>query len=177
MSMPINPDKKPPVIEFGREDQLREEEEKMIQKLAGAVANILQLDTNNLNERINTLEQAADTHKQLLEQLIEANNKMVNAFNGSQGNTSTNTGSINQPVDKVEAVSKLVQSVSPLLDRIFPQQAAPSIIDPEYINEHMKRSLMGNFEVGEAIISGLKEKLTHKAMQQLVKDTITHEPL
>jgi len=35
---------------------------------------------------------------------------------------------------------------------------------------------MGNFEIGEALVSNLKSKLVNKAMGTVVKGMVTHEP-
>ena len=55
---------------------------------------------------------------------------------------------------------------------------APSFIDPDYINEQVKASVMGNFEIGNALISNLKSKLINKAVTASVTDALkdNHAP-
>ena len=178
--MSLYPDdkEKPPVIEFGRTEELKQGEEKMLNQLASSVASIIQADFNNINERVNGLEKGFEQITGALNQLIDANNKLTNAFNSGGGiPSSTVTGQGIQGMDKLEALGKIIDHAGPLLDRIFPSAAAPpSIIDPNYINEKVKQSIMSNFEIGEAIQQNLKSKLMQKTMTRVLSDAITHVP-
>jgi len=53
-----------------------------------------------------------------------------------------------------------------------------SFLDQDYINEQVKKSVMGNFEIGDALVSNLKSKLINKAVSSSVSDALkeTHEP-
>jgi len=53
-----------------------------------------------------------------------------------------------------------------------------SIIDQDYINEQARKSIMGNFEIGEALVNNLKSKLVNKAVASSVWDAMkdTHAP-
>lgn len=173
------PKEKPAVIEFGREEELRKGEEQMLNTLAGNVAKIIQADFNNINDRVNGLEKGFEQITLALNQLIEANNKLTTAFNnqGQAAISTTATGQATTGIDKLEGLSKLMEHAGPLLDRIFPQSSAPpSIIDPNYINEKVKQSIMSNFEIGEAIQQNLKSKLMQKTMTRVLSDAITHVP-
>jgi len=53
-----------------------------------------------------------------------------------------------------------------------------SFLDQDYINEQVKKSVMGNFEIGDALVSNLKSKLINKAVSSSVSDALkdTHAP-
>lgn len=166
----------PPKIEFGRTEEMKKGEEQMLNQLAGSVASIIQADFNNINERVNGLEKGFEQITGALNQLIDANNKLTNAFNAG-GTVATTTTGQSVGMDKLEALGKIIDHAGPLLDRIFPSNAAPpSIIDPSYINEKVKQSIMSNFEIGEAIQQNLKSKLMQKTMSKVLSEAITHVP-
>ena len=177
--MSLYPDdkEKPPVIEFGRTEEMKKGEEQMLNQLAGSVASIIQADFNNINERVNGLEKGFEQITGALNQLIDANNKLTNAFNAGGAMPTTTAASSIQGMDKLEALGRIMDHAGPLLDRIFPSAAAPpSIIDPNYINEKVKQSIMSNFEIGEAIQQNLKSKLMQKTMSKVLSEAITHVP-
>lgn len=177
--MSLYPDdkEKPPVIEFGRTEEIKKGEEQMLNQLASSVASIIQADFNNINDRVNGLEKGFEQITGALNQLIDANNKLTNAFNSGQGIPQTTVTGQAQGMDKFEAISRLMEHAGPILDRIFPSSSAPpSIIDPQYINEKVKQSIMSNFEIGEAIQQNLKSKLMQKTMTRVLSDAITHVP-
>lgn len=171
---------KPATIEFGREKELREGEEKMLNQLASSVAGIIQADFNNINERVNGLEKGFEQITGALNQLIESNNKLTNLFNSGQTNVGTvaTTPSVNG-IDKLETIGKLLDHAGPLLDRIFPSAAPAQTfgIDPNIINEKIREGIMSNFEIGEAIQNNLKSKLMQKTMSKVLSESITsHVP-
>jgi len=54
-----------------------------------------------------------------------------------------------------------------------------SFIDQDYINDQVKKSVMGNFEIGEALVNNLKSKLVNKAVASSVSDAMkdsSHDP-
>jgi len=55
---------------------------------------------------------------------------------------------------------------------------AESFLDQDYINKQVKKSVMGNFEIGEALVNNLKSKLVNKAVASSVSDAMkeNHEP-
>jgi len=56
--------------------------------------------------------------------------------------------------------------------------ATQSFLDQNYINEQVKKSVMSNFEIGDALVSNLKSKLMNKAVTSSVADALkdTHAP-
>lgn len=57
-------------------------------------------------------------------------------------------------------------------------ESGPSFLDQNYINEQVKKSVMSNFEIGDALVSNLKSKLMNKAVTSSVSDALkdTHAP-
>jgi len=53
-----------------------------------------------------------------------------------------------------------------------------SFIDQNYINEQVKNSVMGNFDIGNALVNNLKSKLINKAVASSVTEALkdTHGP-
>jgi len=135
----------------------------------------LVLDQRQQREEIDSVKLGLQQLMDKTEQLIQMVNKQTVALGGgkeitTEGETKmTNLMGLKDILD-----SKLGEK---LIDRIFPEQtAAPSFIDSNYVNEHLKKSIMGNFEVGEALIDTLKTKIVGKAITKSVSEIVSHEP-
>ena len=101
-----------------------------------------------------------------LNQITEALNKTVQPAENQKG--------LN--LENITAIGELLQKGSEAWKNIKgPAQAAPSFIDPEYINEQVKASVMGNFEIGNALISNLKSKLINKAVTASVTEALNDD--
>jgi len=175
MSTPIKePEDKLQKIHFGVTEEFNEEQLKFVKKLVEVMG------VNELSDRTTRLETTMDTVITRLDEVIKSNNSVVTALQGNQPQTTAISPTASQPMnqmDKIEAIGKLIQSLDPIIQRYFqPQQAAQSIVDPEIINEHLRASMMGNFEIGKAMTDSLKSKLTQKALGQVVSDVLKHEP-
>jgi len=75
-------------------------------------------------------------------------------------------------LDSLNALSDVAEKLMGVWKTYKGGDAAPSFIDQEYINNQVKKSVMGNFEVGEALISNLKSKLVNKAVAAQVTDAM-----
>ena len=65
-----------------------------------------------------------------------------------------------------------------LIDRLFPEPPTGGAFLPaEKINEHLQKSMLGNFELGEALIDQLKTKVIGKALTKTVSGIVSeHGP-
>jgi len=127
-------------------------------------------DLGNQRADIDAIKQAIQAIGTQINQITQAINQGIKPqIQGEQ--KGLNLESINMLGDVVD---KLVSAYKNLKG----SEPAPSFIDPNYINEQVKASVMGNFEIGNALISNLKSKLINKAVTASVTEALkdTHEP-
>jgi hypothetical protein len=110
-----------------------------------------------------------------MQEIIDVQNSTSKMLGGGQAQTEPQGQKVQSMIMLKDILdSKLGEK---LIERIFPEnQVQQSIIDPQIMNDHLRKSLMGNFEVGEALIDTLKNKIVGKAMTKVVGDIIKHEP-
>ena len=134
-------------------------------------------DQRQQREEIDSVKVGMQQLIEKIEQIIQAVNNQTVALGGGKEIPTDKQGNMSNLMGLKELLdSKLGEK---LIDRVFPEQtAAPSFIDASYINEHLKKSVMGNFEVGEALIDSLKDKIVKKAITKSVSQIVTdsHEP-
>jgi len=137
----------------------------------------LLLDQRQQREEIDSVKVGMQQLMGKIEEVIQITNKQTIALGGGKELPTENQGNMTNLMGLKEIMdSKLGDK---LIDRIFPEQtAAPSFIDSNYINEHLKKSVMGNFEVGEALIDSLKSNIVKKAITKSVSEIVSdsHEP-
>ena len=128
---------------------------------------------NHTNE-IDSIKQAIKTMSDQMNQLTQAFNQIASGTpQGQQGKTQA----LN--MESISALGDLLEKGAAAYKNLKGQGApAPSFIDPEYINEQVKASVMGNFEIGNALISNLKSKLINKAVTASVTEALKddHNP-
>lgn len=123
-----------------------------------------------------------DAIKQTLQILVNQQSEMAKMVNQqtqilnqlAQGTPVTNSENPQQGLnlESLNALSEVAEKLMGVWKSYKGGDAAPSFIDQEYINNQVKKSVMGNFEVGEALISNLKSKLVNKAVAAQVTDAM-----
>jgi len=138
------------------------------------------VEIDGIKASINILSQQQTQIAEMLNQQTQAINNLAggNVPQGSvqgqpaQGLNMESIAALGDVAEKLVGVYKNLKGSPP---------AAPSFIDPNYINDQVKASVMGNFEIGNALINNLKSKLVNKAVTasvtEALKDTNdTHAP-
>ena len=124
-------------------------------------------------EEIDSMKTAMQQLLGKMQEIIDVQNSTSKMLGGAQAEPQ------GQKVQSMIMLKDILDSKlgEKLIDRIFPEnQNQQSIIDPQIMNEHLKKSMMGNFEVGEALIDTLKNKIVGKAMTKAVSEIVSHEP-
>ncbi len=171
--MSMNEDK-PQVIDFEASAKVNEDQRKILMQLVEVMG------VKELSARTDRLEQSVEQISNAMNQLIESNNKLVGMI--SNGPRTDMAGQATLPAnqfDKIQAVGQLVETITNAWKSVKGQEAAPQAIfglDMETINNEIRESAMGNFEIGKAIQNNLKSKLMQKTMSSVLRDAITHEP-
>ena len=130
---------------------------------------------------ITQLREDSDAIKETLKLLLQKQEEIIVIINKHDQvlKTAPSSGE-NSQLDQLERLGSLVEKLDPVLDRIWPKktEGGSGIISQQYIDDHIKKSVMGNFEVGEALIDTLKNKIVGKAMTKAVSEIVTdtHEP-
>src|SRR5207253_3206041 len=130
------------------------------------------MGVKELSARTDRLEQSFSFLETKLTELIESHNTLLTNLKQSQppqqGITPTTQ------IEKIQLIGELIKGLEPVINRVWPiNNPQQSIIDQDYINEKVKASVMGNFEVGEALIENLKTKIIGKAMGKVVTGIVT----
>ena len=128
---------------------------------------------------ISQLREEQDAIKYTLKILLQKSDEVIQVLNKHDiALKSGTTAGEPSKLQDLEQIGSLVDKFGPVLDRIFPKkETGSSLISQDYIDEHIKKSVMGNFEVGEALIDTLKNKIVGKAMTKAVSEIVTtHEP-
>ena len=132
-------------------------------------------DVSQLREENDSMKLAYQQLLNKMEEIIQTVNNQTVALGGSKEiatENQTNVSGLGGIKDIMD--SKLGEKI---IDRLFPEQSVtPNIIDQDYINAKVKKSIMGNFEVGEALIESLKSKIISKAITKSVSQIVSHEP-
>ena len=140
-----------------------------------ALSNVLGI--NKMKAQIDELNQGQNSIIGKLSEVITGMNTITQAVNTNGNNHSEPTVN-NNPLEKIELLTNLIDKLSPLYQIYKQNQIQPSIpqlIDPEYINQKVKNSIMGNFELGEALIDSLKHKVINKALTKTVSQIIDND--
>jgi len=123
--------------------------------------------------------QEIDDIKKMINDIAIRLNELTNGINQlAQGQMQPPQGVPGQPPGglNMEALGQLgdlaEKAVSAYKQLKGNPAPAESFIDQNYINEQVKKSVMGNFEIGEALISNLKSKLVNKAVASQVSDAM-----
>jgi len=148
-------------ITTNEEDKKRSLAEGIIQDLA-----------NQMTE-IDAIKQAIGQISTQINQLTQAMNQIANgAIPQTPEQGKMNMETLNALGDFAE---KAISAYKNFKGNPAPAQ---SFLDQDYINEQVKKSVMGNFEIGDALVSNLKSKLMNKAVASSVSDALkdTHEP-
>ena len=123
---------------------------------------------NHTNE-IDSIKQAIKTMSEQMNQLTQAFNQIASGTPQAQQTKGLN-------MESISAIGELLEKGAAAYKNLKGQGApAPSFIDPEYINDQVKASVMGNFEIGNALISNLKSKLINKAVTASVTEALKDE--
>jgi len=130
-------------------------------------------DLSNQRADIDSIKGAIQVLLQQVEKItIALNNLAPGATQQTAEQGKINMETISSLGDVAE---KLVSAYKNLKGNPAPTQ---SFLDQDYINEQVKKSVMGNFEIGDALVSNLKSKLINKAVSSSVSDALkdTHAP-
>jgi len=130
-------------------------------------------DLGNQRTDIDAIKQAIGQMASQINQLTVGMNQIANgAIPQTPEQGKMNMETLNALGDLAE---KAIGAYKNLKGNPAPTQ---SFLDQDYINEQVKKSVMGNFEIGDALVSNLKSKLMNKAVASSVSDALkdTHEP-
>jgi len=141
------------------------------------------LDLGNQRQDIDFLK---ETIKKIFDQqqgLANQINQITQALNQSvQGTPQNPTSGTPQGLnmETINALGDLAQKGVEVYKSLKGNPATTnSFIDQDYINDQVKKSVMGNFEIGEALVNNLKSKLVNKAVASSVSDAMkesSHDP-
>lgn len=141
-----------------------------------ALSNVLGI--NKMKAQIDELNQGQNSIIGKLSEVINGMNNITQAVNGNANNPQAEPMQVGDPMQKIELISNLIDKLGPLYTIYKQNQNPPSpqqLIDPEYINQKVKNSIMGNFELGEALIDSLKSKVINKALTKTVSQIIDND--
>jgi hypothetical protein len=140
-----------------------------------ALSNVLGI--NKMKAQIDELNQGQNSIIGKLSEVITGMNNITQAVNTNVNNHSEQIQPGN-PLEKIELITSLIDKLGPLYSIYKQNQTQPpaaQLIDPEYINQKVKNSIMGNFELGEALINSLKNKVINKALSKTVSQIIDND--
>lgn len=158
-----------------------EEHKAKIDALARALAEPLHLD--HFQTEIDSLKENTQYIRGKLEELINAFNESVKQAQPQTATPTTGTAgsSLLNALPYQEKLGLVKEAVGAIKElglawKELRGNQPTTILDPEIINEHLKASMLGNFEVGEALTKTLKDKIIGKSMTKIVSEVISHEP-
>ncbi|MDA1136907.1 MAG: hypothetical protein O2916_11775 [Proteobacteria bacterium] len=140
-----------------------------------ALSNVLGI--NKMKAQIDELNQGQNSIIGKLSEVITGMNNITQAVNTNVNNNNEPIQTGN-PLEKIELITSLIDRLGPLYSIYKQNQTQPpaaQLIDPEYINQKVKNSIMGNFELGEALIDSLKNKVINKALTKTVSQIIDND--
>jgi hypothetical protein len=164
--------------ELQRLETLRRMEENRKQQAEpdkiAALANVLGI--GKINERLDELNQSQNAVIEKLGETINALNGITARING--GISQTTSPEIGDPMAKMELLTGLLDKAGQFYS-IYKQNQSPpapnSIIDPEIINEHLRDSMLSNFELGDALVKTLKNKVVGKALTKTISGIVNDD--
>lgn len=174
-------------INLKNEQKLIDDENKRLETIR-----LMEQNRNNAKDELEKIQSLAkvlgiDKITERLDELNKNDNYLVGKM--TELINSINNVSMQEPaapqghseINKLQLIGQLLDSPlgKALADKfISPPQIQNQIIDPEYINEKIRSSVMGNFEVGEALIGQLKNKIIGKAITKTVSSILdSNEPV
>ena len=140
-----------------------------------ALSNVLGI--NKMKAQIDELNQGQNSIIGKLSEVITGMNNITQVVNTNVNNNNEPIQTGN-PLEKIEMITSLIDKLGPLYSIYKQNQTQPpaaQLIDPEYINQKVKNSIMGNFELGEALIDSLKNKVINKALTKTVSQIIDND--
>ena len=145
----------------------REALEKLVSDVSNQREEIDKVNHNisYLAEELTKTNAAVNKQTELIEQIITKGQIKVSSDNPQMNN--------------ITALKELLDSKlgEKLIDRIFPAEpTGTGLLSAETINAHLQKSMLGNFELGEALVDQLKTKVIGKALTKTVSEIISHEP-
>ena len=134
------------------------------------------LDLGNQRQDIDFLKETSKTLLNEINDVKKALNQITILLNSTVPSTTT-SGSPEKGLnmESLSALGDLLEKGVSAYKNLKGTSPAPSFIDPEYINEQVKASVMGNFEIGNALISNLKSKLINKAVTASVTEALNDD--
>jgi len=136
-------------------------------------------DLSNQRADIDVIKQTITVIGNQVNQITQIINQMAKGQTPQvQGQQTPEQGKIN--METLSALGDLAEkAVSAYKNLRGTPATTQSFIDQDYINEQVKKSVMGNFEIGDALVSNLKSKLINKAVASSVSDAMkdtSHAP-
>ena len=160
------------MVENRNQEIKKEPSQDKIQVLASA------LGIDKINERLDELNKNDNYLVQEMSKVVNAINQIGQSISGNQTIPTGETPAIGDPLQKMEMLSSLFDKGLQLYT-VYKQNQTPQspqqLIDPDYINQKVKNSIMGNFELGEALIDSLKSKVISKALTKTVSQIIDND--
>lgn len=147
------------------------EDESKKRSMAEGIISDLANQRNEI-DAIKQMIQVLSTQQQEIAKMVNQQTQVLNQV--AQGTTAANPQLPQQGLnmDSITALSDIAEKLMTTWKSYKGGETAPAFIDQQYINEQVKKSVMGNFEVGEALISNLKSKLVNKAVAAQVSDAM-----
>jgi len=91
----------------------------------------------------------------------------------------------NETMDKFTLIGNLIEKSGPLIDKLFPKNDSPALIDNETIHKKMRDTFFDNLDTGESINKFIKDSLKKRVTKDIINTSladigkaneITHEP-
>jgi len=111
-------------------------------------------------------------------QILDGQSKILNNLN-------PNATPQNPQIDKFTMIGELIEKSGPLLDKLFPKNDSPALIDNETIHKKMRDTFFDNLDTGESINKFIKDSLKKRVTKDIINTSladigksneITHEP-
>ena len=110
--------------------------------------------------------------------ILDNQSKIINNLN-------PNATPQNNDVDKFTMIGNLIEKSGPLIDKLFPKNDSPALIDNETIAKEMKDTFFDNLDTGKSINKFIKDSLKKRVTKEIINTSladigksneITHEP-
>lgn len=136
----------------------------MVENIIGDLAN-QRNDIDQMKSGMTQLLQMVNDQTAVLNQIVAGGNVQA----GQQQPAGGQKLNMEALMGLGDVAEKLVSAYKNLKGSPAPTQ---SFIDQDYINNQVKASVMGNFDIGNALVSNLKSKLINKAVASSVSDAL-----
>ena len=156
------------MVENRNQELKKETPEEKIQTLATV------LGISKINERLDELNKNDNYLVAEMSKIVVSINQIGQNISGNQAIPTGEAPPIGDPLQKMELLSNLfdkgIQLYTTYKQNSNLSQPQLSLFNQDEINERMKKSATGTWDLGEAIIDTLTQKVVKKAMSKVMSD-------